>query len=280
MKKVLITGGSGLVGKYVAMDLAADYDVAVADRTEPGFDVKFYKVDVTDNATFKVIPDTFDVVLHLAGIPHPLNDPEETVFHVNTFGTFNTLQFAAARGVPKVILASSESTLGFAFAKKPHNPLYFPIDEQHPLEPQDAYGLSKVCSEEILKSFSRGYDMHTVALRFPWIWVPEDKERQQYRKLISDYPNWSKNLWAWVNVHDVSQAFARAIEFRSANFDRFFITADDNWTGFPATELIRKFFKGVQVVHSMEGPKSLISSDLAKVVLKYSPKYTASDIFD
>ena len=280
MKKLLITGGSGLVGKYVAKDLSADYEVAVADKKEPDFDVKFYKIDVTKNDTFKTIDETFDAVLHFAGIPTPLNDPEEVVFQVNTLGTFNTLQFAAAKGVKKVVFASSESTLGFAFAKQTHNPFYFPIDEQHPLQPQDAYGLSKLCSEEILKSFSRAYRIHTVALRFPWIWVPEDKERQQYRNLISSYPDWYKNLWAWVHVHDVSQAFAKAVEFRSENFDRFFITADENWTGFPAAELIRKFYKGVPIVHSLEGPRSLITSDLAKVVLKYSPRYTVTDIFD
>lgn len=280
MKKLLITGGSGLVGKYVAKDLSADYEVAVADKNEPDFDVKFYKIDVTRNETFETIEETFDAVLHFAGIPTPLNDPEEVVFQVNTLGTFNTLQFAAAKGVKKVVFASSESTLGFAFAKQAHNPFYFPIDEQHPLEPQDAYGLSKLCSEEILKSFSRAYGIHTVALRFPWIWVPEDKERQLYRQLISNYPDWYKNLWAWVHVHDVSQAFARAIEFRSENSDRFFITADENWTGFPAAELIRRFYKGVPIVHSLEGPRSLITSDLAKVVLKYSPRYTVTDIFD
>ncbi len=280
MKRILITGGSGLVGRYVAKDLSTDYEVAVADKNEPEFDVKYYRIDVTESESFKGIQDEFDVVLHLAGIPTPLNDPEELVFKVNTLGTFNALRFAAEKKVKKVILASSESVLGFAFARQSHVPLYFPIDEQHPLEPQDAYGLSKLCSEEVLKSFSRAYGIHSVSLRFPWIWVPEDKERQLYRQLIADYPKWSKNLWAWVHVHDVAQAFARAIEFKSENFDRFFIAADENWTGFPATELIRKFFKDVQTVHSMDGPKSLISSDLAKVVLKYSPSFKVSDIFD
>ncbi len=269
-----------MVGKYVVKDLLADFEVAVADKKEPDFDVKFYKVDVTKEETFEAIKETFDTVLHLAGIPHPLNDPSEIVFRVNTVGTFNTLQFAATKGVPQVILASSESTLGFAFARRDHNPLYFPIDEQHPLEPQDPYGLSKVCAEEILKSFSRGYRMHTIALRFPWIWVPEDQERERYRNLISEYPNWHKNLWAWVHVHDVSQAFIKSIELQSEQFDRFFVTADENWTGLPAAELVKEFFTGVQVVHSLEGPASLISSDLAKVVLKYSPQFTVSDIFD
>lgn len=280
MKKVLITGGSGLVGKYVARDLSADYEVAVADKKEPDFDVKFFKVDVTRGETFSTIGESFDVVLHLAGIPTPLNDPQELVFEVNTLGTFNTLQFAASREIKKVILASSESVLGFAFARQTHVPLYFPIDEQHPLEPQDAYGLSKVCAEEALKSFSRAYGIHTIALRFPWIWVPEDKERQMYRQLISDYPKWFKNLWAWVHVHDVSQAFGKAIEFKNEDFDRFFIVADENWTGFPATELARKFYRDVQIVRSLDGPKSLISNDLARVVLRFSPSYKVADIFE
>ena len=277
MKKLLITGGSGLVGKYVVQDLTPNYELAIADKVEPKLDVNFYKVDVTQSESLKIIKEKFDAVLHLAGIPHPLNDPAERVFYINTFGTFNIMQFAAENDIKKVILASSESTLGFAFAKRRHIPLYFPIDEQHPLEPQDAYGLSKVCAEEILKSFSRAYGIHTTALRFPWIWVPEEREREVYRKLISEYPNWYKNLWAWVNVHDVSQAFAKAIEHNNESFERFFITADENWTGHPSVELVSTFYKGTQLVHSLEGSRSLISSDLAKVVLRYFPKYKVSD---
>ena len=280
MKKILLTGGSGLVGKYVAQDLAKEYDVTVADKAEPQYDARFFKIDVMDRESLEQIKGTFDAVLHLAGIPHPLNDPPDKVFHVNTFGTFNVLQFAADHSVKKLVLASSESTLGFAFAKQAHSPLYFPIDEQHPLAPQDAYGLSKVCAEEILKSFSRAYKIHTIALRFPWIWVPEDKEKETYRKLISEYESWYKNLWAWVGVHDVSQAFSKTIEYKSERFDRFLITAGENWTGRPADELIMSFYRGTQLVHPMDAPLSLISSDLAKVVLKYSPEIKVADILD
>ncbi len=280
MKKVLITGGSGLVGRFVAQDLAKKYDITVLDRVEPNYDVKYHSLDVLNTESFSAIGGQYDALLHLAGIPHPLNDPPERVFNVNTLGTFNVAEFAVKIGVKKVVLASSESTLGFAFARTDHIPLYFPIDEQHPLEPQDPYGLSKVCAEEILKCFSRGYRLQTVSLRFPWIWVPGDKERQFYRKLIAEYPSWSKNLWAWVNVHDAAQAFAKAIEFDGHGFNRFFITAAENWTGYPAMDLIDRFYKGVQIIHSMEGPKSLISSDLAHVVLHYTPKFSVADIFD
>ena len=278
--KILITGGSGLVGRYVAKSLAAKYDVTVGDKVEPDFDVKFCKVDVTNSSSLKNLGGNFDTILHLAGIPHPLNDPPADVFHINAFGTFNILQFSADNNIKKVVLASSESTLGFAFARRPHSPLYFPIDEQHPLEPQDAYGLSKVCSEEILKSFSRGYGIQTIALRFPWIWVPEEREREKYRKLVSDYADWYKNLWAWVGVHDVAQAFGKAIAYNGDHFDRFFITANDNWTGRPSRELIGEFYTSSQIVQTLKGTCSLISSDLAKVVLKYSPEEKVSDLFD
>jgi UDP-glucose 4-epimerase len=267
------------VGKYVVQDLASEYDIVVADIVKPNFETKFFKVDITASIALRTITEDFDAIIHLAGISHPLNDPEEKVFYINTFGTFNVMQFAAHRGIKKVVLASSESTLGFAFAVRPHSPLYFPIDEQHPLEPQDAYGLSKLCAEETMKSFSRAYGISSIALRFPWIWVPENSKRETYRKLISDYRNWYKNLWAWVNVHDVAQAFAKAIEHKGESFDRFFITADENWTGIPSKVLIKEFFAGAQTVQEMDGPRSLISSDLAKVVLKYSPQYKVSDIF-
>ena len=279
MKKLLITGGAGLVGKYVAQDLSAKYEIWVADRVQPSFTEKFFKIDITNPVTLERITEKFDVIVHLAGVPNPLNEPAEKVFSVNTFGTYNIMQFAADHDVHKVVIASSESTLGFAFSKRPFVPLYFPIDEQHPLEPQDAYGLSKLCSEEILKSFSRGHGIHAIALRFPWIWVPEETERARYKALISEYKNWYKNLWAWVSVNDAAQAFSKAIEHQGGGFERFFITADENWTGISSKELIKEFYKGTQVVHSMEGAKSLISCDLAKVMLEYRPAHGVSDIF-
>ncbi len=275
---MLITGGAGLVGKYIVKDLASQYEVVVADKIKPDFDISFHQVDVTNIESLKTISKNFDVILHLAGIPHPLNDPPERVFYVNTFGTYNVMQFAAENGVKKVLLASSESTLGFAFAKRPSAPFYFPIDEQHPLAPQESYGLSKLCAEEIMKSFSRGNGIQTVALRFPWIWVDETKEVEMYRKLVSEYKNWYKNLWAWVSVHDVAQAFSKAIEYENEVFDRFFITADENWTGLSSRNLIKEFYKSTQIVHPIEGAESLITSNLAKVVLKYSPTQRVSDV--
>lgn len=278
MRKVLVTGGSGLVGKYVAQELSRSYEVTVLDKTEPSYKTNFIIADITSTEELSKIETDFDAIVHLAGIPHPLNDPPEKVFFVNTVGTFNLMQFATKRGIRKVILASSESTLGFAFAKNAHEPLYFPIDEQHPLQPQDPYGLSKVCAEEILKSYNRAYGIQTIALRFPWIWVPERDEIKFYHQLVREYQKWYKNLWAWVHVYDVVQAFQKALSLNSNENYRFFITADENWTEIGSMKLIEEFYKSTKLVRKLEDRQSLISSDLAKVVLKYSPQYKVKDI--
>lgn len=180
MKKLLITGGAGLVGKYISQDLASEYDVAVADKVAPGFDVKYYNVDVTKSVTLKSITGQFDAIIHLAGAhPSPSNAEMDETFYVNTLGTFNIMHFAAVSGVKKVLFASTDTVLGFPFAKNPRPPLYFPIDEQHPLEPQDTHGLSKLCAEETMKSFARAYGISAVALRFPWVWVPEGQRARE-----------------------------------------------------------------------------------------------------
>jgi len=273
LKRILVTGGSGFIGTHIAKDLQEAFEIVVLDTIKPGYDVEYRLADVTHEESFDALKGGFDALIHLAGIPHPLDEPARRVFSVNTLGTFNVMSFAARTGIGKVVLASSESTLGFAFARTENHPLYFPIDEHHPLAPQDPYGLSKVCSEEILKGYSRAHGISTISLRFPWVWAPKSDRVGLYKSLVHEYQKWQKNLWAWVNVHDVSQAFTKAIEYDKSGFERFFITANDNWTGVPSVKLIERFYPGTQIVRPLPENRSLISSDLAKVVLKYSPQY-------
>jgi hypothetical protein len=60
---------------------------------------------------------------------------------------------------------------------------------------------------------------------------------------------------------------------------RLFITADENWTGISSMKLIEEFYKSSKLVRKLEDKQSLISSDLAKVVLKYAPQYRVEDVF-
>jgi UDP-glucose 4-epimerase len=279
--KVLITGASGLVGRYVVNELAKKHAVEMLDIKAPRrYDLPFHPVNVLEEELVREVVRGFDAVVHLAGIPHPLNDPPEKVFRVNTVGTYNILEACASNGIDKVVFMSSESTLGFAFAAAPMVPLYIPVDEQHPLRPQDPYGLSKVSCEFLCAGFTRRVGMRTICLRAPWIWVPEENELQFYRQLIANYPQWYKNLWAYIHVLDVAQAIRLALTVKlPQRHETLYICADDNWTGQESRKLLKKYYPEVLDIHpDFSGMMSLISNKKAHDALGFSPKYSAKDL--
>jgi len=210
--KVLITGSSGLIGRFIVDALSTTYAVTLLDVRAPHRkDLPFLQVDLLQAEDVKNTIRGFDAVVHLAGIPHPLERPPEEVFKVNTLGTLNVLESCAANGIPRFILMSSESTLGLAFSSVRMWPEYVPIDEAHPARPQDAYGLSKLTAELLCRAFTGRSGIRTICLRAPWVWVPEHNEIDRYRELVHDYEKWSKSLWAFLHVLDLAHAVELAL---------------------------------------------------------------------
>lgn len=279
--KILVTGGSGLAGRYVVQELQTDHDIEILDLKQPAAsDVRFHKVDLMDAGALKHTARGFDAVVHLGGIPHPLNDPADVVFRTNALGTFNLLEACAANGIRKFIFMSSESVLGFAFSTTRMWPENLPIDEDHPLRPQDPYGLSKVTCERLCAGFTRRTGMQTICLRPPWIWAPEPKEIAFYRQLRAEYSNWLKNLWAYIHVFDVAGAVRACVERSDLPLhDSFFICAPENWTGKESRELANRFFpETTQIADDFTGSDSFISTKKAKELIGFEPKYSWKDL--
>lgn len=279
--RILITGGSGLVGRYVVQGLVNEHEVEVVDlKPFPHTDIPYHCIDLLDETKTKDIVKGFDAVVHLAGIPHPLNVPAETVFRTNTIGTFHLLQACSLHDVKRFIFMSSESTLGFAFSTTRMWPMYVPIDEHHPLRPQDPYGLSKMTGELLCAGFTRKSCMQTISLRAPWIWVPEKKEVEFYKELRREYHNWYKNLWAYIHVHDVVEAIRLTLLLPfSPSADAFFITAEENWTGKESRKLMEQFFPETREIRgTLNGSVSLISNVKARSSLGFAPQFSWRDI--
>ncbi|MBI2427273.1 MAG: NAD(P)-dependent oxidoreductase [Ignavibacteriales bacterium] len=280
---ILVTGGSGTVGKYIVDDLIRHkYTVGVADIVPPKRkDIRYHHCNLLNLDDVCDAVMGYDVVVHTAGIPHPLNDPPEKIFTVNVNGTFNVLEASARGGIKKVVFTSSESTLGFAFMTNRMVPEYIPIDEQHPVRPQDPYGLSKIVAEQICKTYSARYGIRTICLREPWIWVPEEEMISFYKQLVEQYPNWHKNLWTYVHVFDVAQAHRLAIEKDLEQFHEiFFITAKENWTGKDSRELLARHYPEVRQFSPLfSGAQAIISHEKAKRLLGYEPTYSRKDLW-
>jgi len=279
--KILVTGGSGLVGRYVAGELSSSHQVEILDIKKPARgDLPYHEVDLLDEASARKCVREFDVVVHLAGIPHPLNDPPERVFRTNALGTFNLLEACAVNGIRRFVFISSESVLGFAFSTTRMWPEYLQIDEHHPLRPQDPYGLSKLTCEQLCNGFSRRTGMQTICLRPPWIWVPEPNEIKMYKQLRSEYQKWSKNLWAYIHVYDVAKAVRQCVESPGLPVhDAFFICAPETWTDVESRSLAAEYFPETKTISpSLSGNFSFISTEKAKRAFGFSTAYSWRDI--
>jgi UDP-glucose 4-epimerase len=279
--RILVTGGSGMVGKYVVDELAVSHQVDNLDMKEPHrADLPFLKADLLNEEMATKHIRGYDVVVHLAGIPHPLNDPAEKVFRTNALATFNVLEACAANGIRRLIFISSESVLGFAFSTIRMWPEYLQIDENHPQRPQDPYGLSKVTCEALCLGFSRRTGMQTICLRPPWIWVPESNEIKLYRQLRSEYPKWSKNLWAYIHVYDVARAVRQCVESSGLHaHDVFFVCAPETWTDIESRSLAAEYFPETKtILPSLSGNFSFISAEKARKSFGFSAQYSWRDI--
>jgi len=274
-KRVLVTGGTGKAGRWVVRHLRErGYGVINADKA-PSPEVHTFQVDLTDLGQVFAVVEQVDAIVHLAAIPWPGEHAPEVVFRNNVMSTFNVLQAATVLGVRKVVLAGSESALGFPFMFRRFGPQYLPIDEEHPLLAQDAYGLSKIVGEELARGFVRRVpELSAISLRFSWILLPED-----YPKAVADAQrdpaNNDFNLWAYVDVRDVATACERALVYAAPGFDAFYIAAPDTLMREPTVELVQRRFPGTPEIRpGFAGTASPLSCAKAERLLGWRAEWT------
>jgi UDP-glucose 4-epimerase len=92
-------------------------------------------------------------VVHLAAIAVPFSAPDAETVATNTALAMNVLGGSVAAGVERVLVASSPTVIGYGNPRG-WTPHYLPIDEKHPVAPWNAYALSKLMVEEIVRMFA------------------------------------------------------------------------------------------------------------------------------
>ena len=281
MRRVLITGGAGRLGRWVVEELQDDYEIVVADIAAgpaAGGDSgpRYLQVDLTDPEAVASAAAGVDAVVHLAAIPSPLNHPAEHVFANNMLSTFNVVEAAMRAGAEKVIYSGSGSALGFAFRFREMVPAYMPMDEEHPLLPQDAYGLSKWLGEEILAAATRRTGIRTISLRPTSVLQPDDYAERVPAALDRAGGH---GIFAYVDARDYAQAVRLALADETIEHDRFFITADDALCREPLSVAFPRRFPGSEAVCAhLTGTQGPITCAKAKRVLGYRPRYSWRDL--
>ena len=174
--RVLVTGGDGRLGPWVARELRDHgHEVVSIDRLLPRereAGIRYRAVELGDLGQVVGAMRGCAAVIHLGAIPAPWSHPDEVVFLNNVGATYNTLQAAYLLGIGKAIIASSCSAYGMAWTETRFEPRYAPVDEEHPLLPHDPYGLAKETDERTAAMFARRCGTAILAYRFHWIALP------------------------------------------------------------------------------------------------------------
>src|SRR4051794_32374382 len=110
--RVVVTGGSGRLGRHVMRELGRDVDAVSADLIPNGSGAEHLTCDVLDLDAVRRCLRGADAVCHLAGLDYDTMAKPEDFVRVNTLGTWHVLQAAAEAGVRTVVLASSSAAYG------------------------------------------------------------------------------------------------------------------------------------------------------------------------
>jgi len=185
------------------------------------------------------------------------------VMETNVLGTFSVLEAARSEGVKRLLFSSSDAVLGIAQSKTELAPKYLPLNEKHPLKPEDPYGISKMLGEKMCQRYAEGYDLDIIALRFSNILCPGDE--QKYLADAKDPSTRRKSLWAWVHVDDAVHAIQRYLASNIRGFEVFHIAAEDVCLlNQNVPHLLATYFPKTQIRRLLSDKESLIDCSKAK----------------
>ncbi len=168
MKKILVTGGAGYIGSHTCKLLAQrgylpiTYDNLVYGHTWAVQWGPFIQGDIRDKeALAKVFAEYQpEAVIHFAAFAYVGESVEhpEKYYQNNVTGTLALMEVMSRFGCYRFIFSSTCATYG--------NPQALPLTEEHPQQPINPYGRSKLMIEQILADYSAAYDLSSIALRY------------------------------------------------------------------------------------------------------------------
>ncbi len=306
---ILVTGGAGYIGSHTVYALKqAGYKVIVLDNlvyghrdlVESVLQVELIKGDTNDRQLLDELFKSRDIaaVMHFSAyayVGESVKDPAK-YYRNNVIGTLVLLEAMLAAAVKQFVFSSTCATYGV--------PKTVPIPEDHPQNPINPYGESKLMVEKILSDFNNAYDLRSVRFRYfnaaganPSGLLGEDHNPETHliplvlqtalgkRESISifgtDYPTSDGTcVRDYIHVNDLANAHVLGLEYllkggESAVFNL------GNGNGFSVKEVIQtakevtgKNIKAIECDRRPGDPPALIgSSDKARQTLGWEPKY-------
>jgi UDP-glucose 4-epimerase len=225
----LVTGGAGFIGSHLVERLLAQgHKVTVVDNLSNGSEdnvpeqAELIKADLSNERELCSLESiSCDVVFHLAAqssgalsFEDPLADLQSHVL-----ATYFLLEWCRKNGVKRFLFSSSTTVYG--------DPLYLPVDENHPQQPKTYYAAGKAACEAYIKLFQTlGID--TTIFRLPNVYGPGQNLENKDQGMISIYLSYflenrpvivkgsPERFRDFIYVGDVVDAFLMALDHPAA----------------------------------------------------------------
>ena len=308
---ILVTGGAGYIGSHAVLALKqAGYEVVILDNLVYGhrdlieqvLKVELIEGDTGDRDLLDKLFKSRDIaaVMHFSAyayVGESVSNPAK-YYRNNVIGTITLLEAMLAASVKKFVFSSTCATYGV--------PETVPIPEDHPQNPINPYGATKLMVERILSDFNEAYDLKSVRFRYfnaagadPSGKLGEDHNPETHliplvlqtalgkRESISifgtDYPtNDGTCVRDYIHVSDLADAHVLGLEYLLKGGDSTFFNLG-NGNGFSVKEVIEtarqitgKEIKAIECDRRPGDPPALIgSADKARKVLGWQPQYTS-----
>ncbi|GFO95942.1 nucleoside-diphosphate-sugar epimerase [groundwater metagenome] len=186
--KILVTGGMGQVGSYLAERLSENNEITILDNFSNSLNnikfpsnIKIIKGDIRDPKIVNELASKANTIIHTAAQTSVSKSIEDPVYDAdnNINGTLNLLEAARRSDIGRFIYISSAAVYG--------DPITLPINEEHPTNPLSPYGLSKLTGEKYARLYYNLYELPTVCLRPFNIFSPRQNPESSYSGVITKF---------------------------------------------------------------------------------------------
>ena len=279
---ILVVGGAGYIGSHVVKALRdAGRQPVVFDNLSTGLrenlfpEIPFIHGDLLIPEQVRAAMRGIRSVVHLAALKaagDSMLEPERYALH-NLNGTVNLLHAAGTAGVRHFVFSSSAAVYG--------EPQYLPLDENHPTEPANFYGQTKLQIEMLLSWFSRLRNMRYAGLRyFNAAGYDPDGEVRGLEKepnnllplVLETLLGWRENLEVYgtdydtedgscirdyIHVSDLADAHLRALNFLEEHDEDLVVNLGTS--------------KGISVLEILDAAKKVSGMDLPVILSDRRP---------
>lgn len=302
---ILVTGGAGYIGSVAVEDLREKGEQTVVidnlvygHRNAVDSSIPFYEGEIGDKDLIRKILSEHEIeaCMHFSAYAYVGESVEQPrKYYENNFvQTLNLLDVLIENDVKKFIFSSTCATYG--------EPQYVPIDENHPQNPVNPYGMTKFMVERVLQDYDAAYGLKFVSLRYfnacgasgncgedhdpethliPLVLFAAQGKRESISIFGDDYPTKDGTaIRDYIHISDLSQAHLLALEHLRKGGDSEFINLG-NGTGFSVKEVVEAARKvtgkeiKAEIAPRRAGDPSRLVADAKKAreILGWKPQF-------